>query len=122
EAVGFVEGHAAATAQQTPDLVLGGGFLAGIGLGADEDLVVSGIVALIGTERNQHQAVGRIVADEEALAALQHTDHAIRSAIHDDILADRVFLTEERLSEVVPNDHHVRAVVILGVGKEAALV
>ncbi len=58
EVVRLVEGNVAAAAQQTANFVLGSVLIAGIGLGADEVLVVGGIVLAIGVVRHLDRAIG----------------------------------------------------------------
>ncbi len=95
EIVGLIEGHIAAAAQQAADLVFGGILEAGIGLGADEMLVVCGVVLAIGVVRNLDGAVGGLILEELSLALLQHADHLVRNAVHQNGFAEAVVSGEE---------------------------
>ena len=73
----------------------------------------------VGLDRNDHEIVLRLA--EDGTFGFGDADHLERQAIHRDGAADRVGAGEELVLDVVPDEGHVHAAVVLDVGEEAAL-
>src|SRR5262249_4815425 len=118
EIVGFVRWDAPAHAQKAADLVLGHAFHAGARLGDEDNLVILGIVFLVGAEGNENLHVAGLV--KRALLLVKYADHGVKIAVHQQLLAFGIFVGKEALFGVIADDHDVFAVQVLKIGIEAA--
>src|SRR6266481_7337626 len=120
EIVRFVGWDPPPGAQQSANLVIRHRLHARIGLGDQSNLIVLGIVLLVGPVRNEYFHIASLV--QRAFLFVKDADHGIEIAIHQQLLAFGGFIRKKALFSVITDDHHFRAMKVFLVRIVAAFL
>ncbi len=110
-------GHVARAAQDRADFVLGLRHSSRERHGADEMLVVGGMMFPVGVIRHEHLFFRGRILEELAFAMLEHADDAIGKSLDVNNFVQRIAVREKGFAQVVADDGDVRAVQILRFGE-----